>query len=72
MGDGKDQGCSIDKKILKRLARLVEQQIFPNRSKETQNAIGDKLNRLDRTRLAKECARMDAGEEQALTENGSF
>ena len=61
---------SIDKKILKRLDRLVKQQVFPNRSRAIQEAIEDKLNRLERTRLAEECAKLDPDVERALAEEG--
>jgi metal-responsive CopG/Arc/MetJ family transcriptional regulator len=61
---------SINRKILKRLDRLVKDQVFPNRSKAIQEAIEDKLNRVERTRLAKECAKLDPGAEQAMAEEG--
>ena len=44
--------------------------IFPNRSKAIQEAIEDKLNRLERTRLAEECAKLDPVAEQAMAEEG--
>ena len=32
--------------------------------------MADRLNRLDQTRLAEECAKLDPAEEKALTEEG--
>jgi metal-responsive CopG/Arc/MetJ family transcriptional regulator len=61
---------SINRETLERLDRLVKKQIFPNRSKAIQEAIEDKLSRLERTRLAEECAKLDSTAEQAMAEEG--
>jgi len=61
---------TIDDKILKRLDLLVQSNVFPNRSKAIQEAIEDKLIRLDKSRLAQECAKLDRAFEQTLSEEG--
>jgi metal-responsive CopG/Arc/MetJ family transcriptional regulator len=61
---------SMNKKTLARLDRLVKDQVFPNRSKAIQEAVEDKLNRLERTRLSRECAKLDPIAEQAMAEEG--
>jgi metal-responsive CopG/Arc/MetJ family transcriptional regulator len=61
---------TIDDKILRRLDLLVQSNVFPNRSKAIQEAIEDKLIRLDKTRLAQECAKLNRAGEQALAEEG--
>jgi metal-responsive CopG/Arc/MetJ family transcriptional regulator len=61
---------TIDDKILKRLDRLVKSNLFPNRSKVIQEAIEDKLIRLDKSRLAQECAKLDPRSEQKMAEEG--
>jgi metal-responsive CopG/Arc/MetJ family transcriptional regulator len=61
---------TIDKELLSRLDRLVSQDKFPNRSRAVQEAIRDKLERLERSRLATECAKLDPAFEQALAEEG--
>ena len=61
---------TIDDKILRRLDFLVRSNVFPNRSKAIQEAIEDKLIRLDKSRLAQECAKLDRDFEQALAEDG--
>jgi metal-responsive CopG/Arc/MetJ family transcriptional regulator len=61
---------TIDKALLAKLDRLVERKLFPNRSKAIQAAVQDKLARLDRTRLARECAKLNPREEKALAEEG--
>jgi metal-responsive CopG/Arc/MetJ family transcriptional regulator len=61
---------TIDPGLLSRLDRLVKEQRFPNRSRAVQEALRDKLDRLDRTRLARECAKLDRAFEQRLAEEG--
>ena len=61
---------SIDQGVLLRLDRLVTQKVFRSRSNAIQVAIQEKIERLDRTRLAHECAKLDVREEQALAEEG--
>jgi len=61
---------SIDQKLLDRLDTLVRSQIFPSRSQAVQSAVQEKITRLDKTRLAQECAKLDPVEEQALAEEG--
>jgi Arc/MetJ-type ribon-helix-helix transcriptional regulator len=61
---------TIDPKLLTRLDRLVEQRRFSNRSQAVQEALRDKLDRMDHGRLARECAKLDRREEQALADEG--
>ena len=61
---------TIDKELLARLDRLVDEDRFPSRSRAVQEAIRDKLERLDRSRLARECAKLDRQFEQSLAEEG--
>lgn len=61
---------SIDANVLRKLDRLVKARKFPNRSKAVQGAIEEKLARLDRTRLASECAKLDPKFEKKLAEEG--
>ena len=61
---------TIDSELLEQLDRLVAQRVFTNRSRAVQDALEDKLARLRRTRLAKECAKLDPREEQAIAEEG--
>ena len=57
-------------KTLKRLDSLIERRVYPNRSRLIQEAIREKLARIDRSRLARECAKLDAEYEQTLAEQG--
>jgi metal-responsive CopG/Arc/MetJ family transcriptional regulator len=61
---------TIDEALLAKLDRLVRKKVFPNRSRAIQEAVADKLARLDRNRLARECAKLDPKFEQALAEEG--
>jgi Arc/MetJ-type ribon-helix-helix transcriptional regulator len=56
--------------MLDRLDRLVARRVFPNRSRAIQQAVAEKLKKLERTRLARECAKLDPKFEKALAEEG--
>ena len=61
---------TLDTEVLGRIDRLVTEQIFPNRSRAIQEAVEEKLARLGRTRLYRECAKLDQVFEKALAEEG--
>lgn len=61
---------SLDKSTLKRLDTLVASATFPSRSQAIQEAVEEKLTRLDRSRLARECAKLDPVFEKTLAEEG--
>jgi len=61
---------TIDSSLLAELDRLVQQQVFPNRSRAIQEALSDKLARMRRYRLAQESAKLSIAEEQAVAEEG--
>jgi metal-responsive CopG/Arc/MetJ family transcriptional regulator len=61
---------TIDDNTLKRLDILVKSIFFSNRSKAIQEAVAEKLMRLEKSRLAQECAKLDPEFEQSLAEEG--
>lgn len=61
---------SLEESTLSRLDKLVEKRIFPNRSQAIEEAVAEKLARLERSRLAQECAKLDPAFEKALAEEG--
>ena len=61
---------TIDDHTLKQLDLLVKSKLFPNRSRAIQEAIAEKLSRLEKRRLAQECAKLDPAYEQSLSEEG--
>ncbi|MEW5843740.1 MAG: ribbon-helix-helix domain-containing protein [Bacteroidota bacterium] len=62
---------SIDKRVLNRIDRLVENRTFTNRSRAIQTAIEEKISRLDKSRLAIESAKLNKTQEQQLSEESS-
>jgi metal-responsive CopG/Arc/MetJ family transcriptional regulator len=61
---------TLEQETVKQLDRLIEKQTFKNRSQAIQQAVAEKLDRLDRSRLARECAKLDTVSEQSLAEEG--
>ena len=61
---------SLEEDTLRRLDQLVRREVFPNRSQAIQSAIEEKLERIGRSRLARECAKLDPAFEKALAEEG--
>ena len=61
---------TIDEKIVLRIDNLVKQDAFVNRSQAIEEALRDKLDRIDRSRLARESAKLDPKKEIALAEEG--
>jgi metal-responsive CopG/Arc/MetJ family transcriptional regulator len=61
---------TLEEHVLGKLDRLVSSKVFPNRSKAIQEAIKEKLSRVNRSRLARECAKLDPTFEKAIAEEG--
>jgi len=69
MGSAK-VAITIDDETLQRLDRLVKEHVYPNRSKAIQEAVQDKIKRLEKIRLVRECTKLDPLYEQALADKG--
>ena len=61
---------TLSSEVLKELDALIADRRFPNRSQAVEAAVAEKLERLSRTRLAREAAKLDSREEKALAEEG--
>jgi metal-responsive CopG/Arc/MetJ family transcriptional regulator len=61
---------TMEETTLGRLDQLVEQSKYPSRSQAIEEAVEEKLARLERNRLAQECAKLDPDLEKALAEEG--
>ncbi|MBL8795906.1 MAG: ribbon-helix-helix protein, CopG family [Planctomycetia bacterium] len=61
---------TVDRELLVRLDRLVQERRFASRSQAVQAAIQDQLARLEKNRLARECAKLDPIAEQRLADEG--
>jgi metal-responsive CopG/Arc/MetJ family transcriptional regulator len=61
---------TIDSRLLRRVDQLVVSEHIPSRSRAIQMAVEEKIQRHDRSRLARECAKLDTREEQAMADVG--
>jgi Arc/MetJ-type ribon-helix-helix transcriptional regulator len=61
---------TLESALVAELDALVEQRRFPNRSQALESALAEKLERLGRVRLARECAKLDPAEERGLADEG--
>lgn len=61
---------TLDARLVSQVDQLVSRRRFKNRSQAVEAALVEKLNRISRTRLAEECAKLDREEEQTLAEEG--
>lgn len=61
---------TIEEGVLARVDALVKLKVFSNRSRAIQQAVQEKLERLERSRLAEECAKLDPSYEQSLADEG--
>lgn len=61
---------TLDADLLDQVDTLVRARHFPSRSQAIESALAEKLERLSRARLAKECAKLDPIEERKMAEEG--
>lgn len=61
---------TLDAALVEDLDHLVAARAFANRSQAIESAVAEKLDRMARTRLARECAKLNPREEKALSEEG--
>ena len=61
---------SIDDELLSKLDALVAQQIYPSRSQAFERAIRDQIEKNEKSRLSRECEKLDIGFEQQLADEG--
>ncbi len=68
---GKEKiAVTLDEEFVGELDRLVNQHVFQSRSQAIQEAVGEKLRRMKRGRLARECAKLQPGFEKAMAKEG--
>ena len=61
---------TLDIKTVKKIDNLVKKNIFPNRSQAIQEALQEKIKKMEHGRLARECSKLDSAFEKALAEEG--
>jgi metal-responsive CopG/Arc/MetJ family transcriptional regulator len=66
----KKVAITMDEALLADVDSLVRRELFPNRSRAIQAAVREKLQRLEKTRLITELAKIDPAEERSLAEEG--
>ena len=62
---------TLDEDTVREVDLLVAHRMFPSRSRAIQEAVAEKLVRLNRSRLAEQCELLDRSEEQAMAEEFS-
>jgi metal-responsive CopG/Arc/MetJ family transcriptional regulator len=61
---------TLDEQYIAQLDTYVSKHIFQNRSQAIQEAVKEKLARIKRTCLAKECAKLDPAFEKTIADEG--
>lgn len=61
---------TLDTALLERVDELVAKRRFRNRSQAVEAALADNVQRLARTRLARESAKLNPKEEKRLADEG--
>ena len=61
---------TLDENLVQKIDRMVKKHVFPSRSKAIQCAVEEKMIRLDKSRLAQECSKLDPKSEQSLADEG--
>jgi metal-responsive CopG/Arc/MetJ family transcriptional regulator len=61
---------TIEEGVLAKVDALVKRKMYSNRSRAIQEAVQEKLARLERSRLAEECTKLDPAFERAMADEG--
>ncbi len=61
---------TLESGLLAEVDALVKKRLFPNRSRAIQEAVKEKLSRLNHSLLARECAKLEPEHEKTLAEEG--
>ena len=61
---------TLEQETLRQVDSMVARGLFRNRSRAIQLALQEKLQRMEGTRLAAECAKLDPAFEQSLADEG--
>lgn len=61
---------TVDEHAIAEIDRLVKEGVFSNRSQAVEEAVQERIAKIHRSRLARECAKLDPDEERALADEG--
>lgn len=59
---------TMDEDLLQQVDRLISEHRYPNRSRAIQDAVREQLARMNRSRLARESARLDSAFERKMAD----
>jgi len=60
---------TIDESLLNRIDRLISEKRFPNRSRAIQEAVFEKIERMEAVSLARELSKLDPAFEKKLADD---
>ena len=61
---------TLDADFIAEIDKLIKKQRFMNRSQAIQEAVKEKLQKITKSRLAKECAKLNPSFERAMADEG--
>ncbi len=61
---------TLDEDFITKIDHLIKERRFVNRSQAIQEAVKEKLQKITKSRLAKECAKLNPLFEQAMADEG--
>jgi metal-responsive CopG/Arc/MetJ family transcriptional regulator len=61
---------TLEEETLRQVDSLVARRVFQNRSRAIQIALHEKIERVEGSRLAAECAKLDPAFEQSMADEG--
>lgn len=61
---------SMEQQLVEKIDQLVKDRAFGNRSQAIQSAVEEKISRIEHSRLARECAKLNIVVEQELADEG--
>ena len=61
---------SLDRSLVEQVDRMVREGEYPSRSRAIQDALQERLRRVSRDRLTRECAKLDPAREIQLADEG--
>ena len=61
---------SMEQQLVEKIDQLVKDRAFGNRSQAIQSAVKEKISRIEHSRLARECAKLNIVFEQELADEG--
>jgi Arc/MetJ-type ribon-helix-helix transcriptional regulator len=59
---------TLDDQAAAEIDRLVDEGMFPNRSQAIEEFVRERMSHIGRSRLVRECAKLDRVDEQALAD----